>query len=40
MNPFYNRIAAASVALLGGLLVAGCGGGGESADTTPRAAIT
>ncbi len=40
MNPFYNRIAAASVVLLGGLLVAGCGGGGESADTTPRAAIT
>jgi phospholipase/lecithinase/hemolysin len=26
--------------LLGGLLVAGCGGGGASADTTPRASIT
>ncbi|KQV52699.1 phospholipase [Pelomonas sp. Root1217] len=36
MKPFLTRIAAASVALLGSLLVAGCGGGGASADTTPK----
>ncbi|MFN3302393.1 MAG: SGNH/GDSL hydrolase family protein [Roseateles sp.] len=40
MKPFLNRFAAASVVLLGSLLVAGCGGGGATADTTPRAAIT
>lgn len=40
MKPLLSRIAAASVVLLGSLLVAGCGGGGASADTTPRAAIT
>ncbi|WP_294638189.1 SGNH/GDSL hydrolase family protein [uncultured Aquabacterium sp.] len=39
MKPFLTRVAAASVVLLGGLLVAGCGGGGESADTTPRVSI-
>lgn len=37
-KPFLTRIAAASVALLGSLLVAGCGGG-ATADTTPRVAI-
>lgn len=37
-KPFLNRIAAASVALLGSLLVAGCGGG-ATADTTPKVAI-
>ncbi|MDR7270824.1 phospholipase/lecithinase/hemolysin [Pelomonas saccharophila] len=40
MKPFLTRIAAASVALLGSLLVAGCGGGGASADTTPKVSIT
>lgn len=40
MNPFLTRIAAASAALLGSLLVAGCGGGGATADTTPRVSIT
>ena len=40
MKPFLTRIAAASVALLGGLLVAGCGGGGASADTTPAVKIS
>ncbi|MDR7335768.1 SGNH/GDSL hydrolase family protein [Roseateles asaccharophilus] len=40
MKPFLTRIAAASVALLGGLLLAGCGGGGSSADTTPKLAIS
>jgi outer membrane lipase/esterase len=40
MKPFHTRIAAASVALLGGLLLAGCGGGGSSADTTPKVAIS
>lgn len=40
MKPFLNRIAAASAALLAGLLVAGCGGGGASADTTPKVAIS
>jgi phospholipase/lecithinase/hemolysin len=39
MKPFPTRIAAASAALLGALIVAGCGGGG-SADTTPKLAIT
>ncbi len=37
-KPFLTRIAAASVALLGSLLVAGCGGG-ATADTTPKVAI-
>jgi outer membrane lipase/esterase len=40
MKPFLNRIAAASVALLGSLLAAGCGGGGASADTTPKVSFT
>ena len=40
MKPFLTRIATASVALLGGLLVAGCGGGGASADTTPAVKIS
>ena len=40
MKPFLTRIAAASVALLGSLLVAGCGGGGASADTTPKVSLT
>ncbi|HEY0955353.1 MAG TPA: SGNH/GDSL hydrolase family protein [Roseateles sp.] len=40
MKPSHTRIAAASVALLGGLLLAGCGGGGASADTTPKVAIS
>ena len=40
MKPFLTRIATASVALLGGLLVAGCGGGGASADTTPAIKIS
>ncbi|WP_457417682.1 SGNH/GDSL hydrolase family protein [Roseateles sp. P5_E7] len=40
MKPFLTRIAAASAALLGGLLVAGCGGGGATADTTPKVSIT
>jgi phospholipase/lecithinase/hemolysin len=40
MKPFLTRIAAASAALLGSLLVAGCGGGGASADTTPRVAFS
>ena len=40
MKPFLTRIAAASVALLGSLLVAGCGGGGSTADTTPKVNIT
>lgn len=40
MKPLLTRIAAASVALLGGLLVAGCGGGGASADTTPAVKIS
>jgi outer membrane lipase/esterase len=40
MKPFLTRIAAASVALLGSVLVAGCGGGGATADTTPRVSIT
>ena len=40
MKPFLTRIAAASAALLGGLLVAGCGGGGATADTTPQAKIS
>lgn len=40
MKPLLTRIAAASVALLGGLLVAGCGGGGATADTTPKVSIT
>jgi outer membrane lipase/esterase len=40
MKPFLTRIAAASVALLGGLLLAGCGGGGSTADTTPKVAIS
>lgn len=39
MKLFLSRIATASVVLLGSLLVAGCGGG-ATADTTPRAAIT
>lgn len=39
MKPFLTRIAAASVALLGSLLVAGCGGG-ATADTTPKVSIT
>lgn len=39
MKPFLTRIATASVALLGSLIVAGCGGGG-SADTTPRVTIS
>lgn len=38
MKPFLTRIAAASVALLGSLLVAGCGGG-ATADTTPAVKI-
>ena len=40
MKPFLTRIAAASVALLGSVLVAGCGGGGASADTTPAIKIS
>lgn len=40
MKPFLTRIAAASVALLGSLLVAGCGGGGATADTTPAIKIS
>ena len=40
MKPFLTRIATASAALLGSLLVAGCGGGGETADTTPQVNIT
>jgi phospholipase/lecithinase/hemolysin len=40
MKPFLTRIAAASAALLGSLLVAGCGGGGATADTTPPVNIT
>ncbi|KQW45410.1 MULTISPECIES: SGNH/GDSL hydrolase family protein [unclassified Roseateles] len=36
MNPLFTRIAAASAALLASLLVAGCGGGGATADTTPK----
>jgi outer membrane lipase/esterase len=40
MKPFLNRIAAASAALLGSLLVAGCGGGGATADTTPQVKIS
>jgi len=39
MKPFLTRIAAASVGLLGSLLVAGCGGG-ATADTTPAVKIT
>ncbi len=39
MKPFLNRMAAASAALLGSLLVAGCGGG-ASADTTPKVSIS
>ncbi len=39
MKPFLTRIAAASVALLGSLLVAGCGGG-ATADTTPAIKIS
>lgn len=39
MKPFLNRIAAASAALLGSLLVAGCGGG-ATADTTPKISIS
>ncbi|MBW8845005.1 MAG: SGNH/GDSL hydrolase family protein [Burkholderiales bacterium] len=39
MKPFLTRIAAASAALLGSLLVAGCGGG-ASADTTPKVSIS
>jgi outer membrane lipase/esterase len=39
MKPFLTRIAAASAALLGGLLVSGCGGG-ATADTTPKVSIT
>lgn len=40
MKTFLTRIAAASAALLGSLLVAGCGGGGATADTTPKVNIT
>jgi len=40
MKPLLTRIAAASAALLGGLIVAGCGGGGATADTTPQVNIT
>ncbi|RTL34663.1 MAG: phospholipase [Burkholderiales bacterium] len=39
MKPFLTRIAAASVALLSSLLVAGCGGG-ATADTTPAVKIS
>lgn len=39
MKPFLTRIAAASAALLGSLLVAGCGGG-ATADTTPAVKIS
>jgi len=39
MKPFLTRIAAASAALLGGLLVSGCGGG-ATADTTPSVTIS
>lgn len=39
MKPILTRIASVSAALLGGLLVAGCGGGG-SADTTPAIKIS
>jgi len=39
MKPFLTRIAAASAALLGAVLVSGCGGG-ATADTTPQVAIT
>jgi phospholipase/lecithinase/hemolysin len=39
MKPILTRIASVSAALLGGLLVAGCGGGG-SADTTPALKIS
>ncbi len=38
MKPFLTRIAAASAALLGGVLVSGCGGG-ATADTTPAISI-
>lgn len=40
MNPILTRITAASAALLGSLLLAGCGGGGATADTTPKVTIT
>lgn len=40
MKPLLTRIATASAALLGGLIVAGCGGGGATADTTPQVNIT
>ena len=39
MKPFLTRIAAASAALLGSLMVTGCGGG-ATADTTPQVKIT
>jgi len=39
MKPFLTRIAAASAALLSGLLVSGCGGG-ATADTTPKVSIS
>ena len=39
MKPFLTRIAAASSALLGALLVSGCGGG-ATADTTPQISIS
>lgn len=40
MKPFLTRIAAASAALMASVLVAGCGGGGATADTTPKISIT
>lgn len=39
MKYFFTRLAAASAALLGSVLVAGCGGG-ATADTTPQVKIT
>ncbi|MFG6467122.1 SGNH/GDSL hydrolase family protein [Roseateles sp. BYS87W] len=40
MKPFLTRIATATAVMLGSLLVAGCGGGGATADTTPAIKIS